>query len=63
MRKALKILGFALLGVLLVLGAAAAYIAASAIPSYPPGQVQLTVDVTPGANQDLESIGHPSPGS
>jgi mono/diheme cytochrome c family protein len=47
MRRALKILGFTLLAILLLVGATAAYIAASALPSYPPGQVQLTVDVTP----------------
>ena len=47
MRKAFKILGFTLLAILLLVGATAAYIAASALPSYPPGQVQLTVDVTP----------------
>jgi mono/diheme cytochrome c family protein len=47
MRKALKVLGLALLVVVLILGAAAAYIALSGIPRYTPGKVQLTVDVTP----------------
>lgn len=47
MRKALKILGLLVLAIVLVLGAAAAYIAVSDIPSYAPGNVQLTVDVTP----------------
>jgi mono/diheme cytochrome c family protein len=46
-RKVLKILAFALLAVVLILGAAAAYIALSGIPRYTPGKVQLTVDVTP----------------
>ena len=47
MRKALKILGFTLLAIVLLLGAAAAYIAVSGLPHYAPGTVQLTVDVTP----------------
>ena len=47
MRKALKILGFTLLAVVLLVAAAAAYIGASGIPRYAPGQVQFTVDVTP----------------
>lgn len=47
MRKALKILGFTLLALALLVGAAAGYIALSGIPHYTPGKVQLTVDVTP----------------
>lgn len=47
MRKALKILGLALLAIVLLLGGAAAYIAASGIPRYTPKKVELTVDVTP----------------
>jgi len=46
-RKALKILGFTLLAVVLLLGGAAAYVAVSGLPHYAPGTVQLTVDVTP----------------
>lgn len=47
MRKALKVLGLALLAVVLLAGAAAAYIAATGIPHYAPGRVELKVDVTP----------------
>jgi mono/diheme cytochrome c family protein len=47
MKKALKFLGLALLVVVLAAGGGAAYIAATGIPRYPPGSVQLTVEVTP----------------
>ncbi len=47
MKKALKLLGIALLGIVLFAGGAAAYIAATGIPRYAPGQVKLEVDVTP----------------
>ena len=47
MKKALKVLGLALLAVVLLAGGAAAYIAATGIPSYAPGQVTLEVEVTP----------------
>jgi len=46
-RRALKILGFTLLAIALLVAAAAGYIALSGIPHYTPGKVQLTVDVTP----------------
>src|SRR5262245_45893101 len=47
MKKALKLLGLALLVVILVAGGAAAYIAVTDIPRYAPGNVQLEVEVTP----------------
>ena len=47
MRKALRWLGFALLLVLAVVGAAAAYVAVAPIPRYPVVKVDFPVDFTP----------------
>ena len=47
MRKAFRFLGIALLGLLVVAAAFAAYIASTGIPKYPPGRIDRRVEVTP----------------
>jgi len=47
MRRALKVLAFTVSGIVLLVAGAAGYIATAEIPSYAPGNVQLTVDVSP----------------
>ncbi|MEO8503429.1 MAG: cytochrome c [Acidobacteriota bacterium] len=47
MKKVLKVLGYALLLVLVAAGAFASYVAATGIPRYPTGNVQIKVEPTP----------------
>lgn len=47
MKKVLKVVGLALAALIVVVGAFLAYVAVRGIPSYPPGAIQLKVEVTP----------------
>ena len=47
MKKLLKVIGYVVVALLVVAGALAAYVAATGIPHYAPGNVQIKVAVTP----------------
>src|SRR5215470_12954726 len=47
MKKAFKVLLFGVLGILLAVGAFLAYVAATGIPKYAPGNLQMKVEITP----------------
>lgn len=47
MKKALKIVGYGVVVLIVLAGGVAAYVAISGIPTYSPGQVSLQVQVTP----------------
>jgi len=47
MKKALKVLLFGVLGIILAVGAFLIYVAATGIPKYAPGKLQVKVEVTP----------------
>jgi cytochrome c2 len=47
MRKALRILGIAVLLLIVAVGAFAAYVAITGIPRYPPGKIEARVEITP----------------
>lgn len=47
MKRILKFIGVLLLSIVLLIGAAAGYIAVSGIPTYEPGKIELKVEVTP----------------
>src|SRR5262245_61332131 len=47
MRKALRIVGYALLVLVVAVAAFAAYVAVTGIPKYPPGHLDRRVEITP----------------